>query len=216
MRVTQMMLSTSSLRHINQGYNRLATIQDQLATGKKITRASQDPVVAMKGMRYRTQVTEVEQFKRNLSEAYNWMETADAALDQGTETLRRIRELATQAANDSYNAEERANIAKEIQQLRDHLQSLGNTKNSNKYIFNGTDTTNPPVIDLNQMNLGLEKLFDPATQLKELDLIYDGKMFKHVGTDGVNQIFQDASQTSPQFDPADNTEFNKGAVQLND
>ncbi|KHF39622.1 flagellar hook-associated protein FlgL [Halalkalibacter okhensis] len=147
MRVTQMMLSQSSLRHINQGYDRLATIQDQLASGKKITRASQDPVVAMKGMRYRSQVTEVEQFKRNLAEAYNWMDTTDSALDQGTQALARIRELATQAANDSYTPEERANMAKEVAQLREHLESIANSKNSNKYIFNGMNTTTAPVQD---------------------------------------------------------------------
>lgn len=212
MRVTQMMLSNSSLRHINQGYNRLASIQDQLATGKKITRASQDPVVAMKGMRYRTQVTEVEQFKRNLGEVYNWMNSADAALDQGTEALRRIRELATQAANDSYNAEERANIGKEIQQLREHLQSLANTKNSNKYIFNGTDTTNPPIIDINQMNLGLESLFDgTVTDANSVEIIYDSKVFKQVYSEGGKQIFQDVRQTSPVYGDAD---FDEKAVQL--
>ncbi|MDT8858788.1 flagellar hook-associated protein FlgL [Alkalihalobacillus sp. MEB130] len=145
MRVTQMMLSQSSLRHINQGYDRLGKIQDQLASGKKITRASQDPVVAMKGMRYRSQVTEVEQFKRNLAEAYNWMDTTDSALDQGTQALARIRELATQAANDSYTPEERANMAKEVAQLREHLESIANSKNSNKYIFNGMNTTTAPV-----------------------------------------------------------------------
>jgi flagellar hook-associated protein 3 FlgL len=98
----------------------------------------------MKGMSYRTQVTEVEQFKRNLSEAYNWMETTDAALDQGTQALMRIRELATQAANDTYSPGERENIAKEVTQLREHLFSISNTKNGNKYVFNGTDTTNAP------------------------------------------------------------------------
>ncbi|TWI59947.1 flagellar hook-associated protein FlgL [Halalkalibacter nanhaiisediminis] len=211
MRVTQTMLANSSLSHINQGYNRLATIQDQLATGKKITRASQDPVVAMKGMRYRTQVTEVEQFKRNLGEAYNWMDTADAALDQGTETLRRIREIATQAANDSYNAGERANMAKEVQQLREHLQSLGNTKNSNKYIFNGTDTTKPPVIDINSMEYGVDKLFATGTDFNAIEVVYDGKIFKQVGIEGNKQIFQDVSQTSPVYGEAD---FDDKAVQL--
>ncbi|MCM3760913.1 flagellar hook-associated protein FlgL [Alkalihalobacillus oceani] len=199
MRVTQMMLSTNSLRHINQGYNRLASLQDQLATGKKITRPSQDPVVAMKGMRYRTQVTEVEQFKRNLSEAYNWLDTADAALDQATETLRRIRELATQGANDSYNAEERANIAKEIQQLREHLQSLANTKSSHRFIFNGTDTTNAPIIDMEKIDIGLETLFDPNTELDKIELSYDGKIFKEVSSDGGQIVFEAVGQEDVQL-----------------
>ncbi|ARK32097.1 flagellar hook-associated protein FlgL [Halalkalibacter krulwichiae] len=200
MRVTQMMLSQSSLRNLNQGYNRLAQIQDQLATGKKITRASQDPVVAMKGMRYRSQVTEVEQFKRNLSEAYNWMDTADAALDQATQVLQRMRELTTQAANDTNNAEDRANIAKEVKQLREHLESLGNTKNSNKYIFNGTDTTTAPIKNTNNMDLGVTALLnETTTDFSSIEVIYNGKTFQHVGTENGSHIFQDKSQTSPEY-----------------
>ncbi|WP_227937250.1 flagellar hook-associated protein FlgL [Alkalihalobacillus deserti] len=212
MRVTQMMLSQSSLRNINQGYNRLANIQDQLASGKKITRASQDPVVAMKGMRYRSQVTEVEQFKRNLSETYNWLDTADATLDKGTGALQRIRELATQAANDSYNPTERANMAKEVQQLREHLESLGNTKNSNKYIFNGTNTTNAPIGNTGNMDLGIEALSNGSiTDLDSVEVIYNGKTFKHIDTVDGQHIFQDVSQTTPAFD---GDELNKQATLL--
>ncbi|MBP3950039.1 flagellar hook-associated protein FlgL [Bacillus suaedae] len=201
MRVTQAMLSNSTLSHISNGYSKLATTQDQLATGKKITRASQDPVVAMKGMRYRTQVLEVDQFKRNLGEVYNWLETADEALDQGTQVLQRIRELATQASNDTYNETERANISKEVKQLREHLQSLANTKNSNKYIFNGTNTTTAPVIDMEKMNYSITDLTNGSIANPDsVDLVYNGKTFRHSETtaEGV-QIFEDISNADNQL-----------------
>ena len=123
----------------------LSRIQDQLASGKKITRASQDPVVAMNGMRYRTQVAEISQFRRNLSETYNWIEQADSALTEVTQALQRIRELTVQAANDTNNASQRAIIGTEIKQLLDHIASIGNTKVNDKFIFNGTNTTESPV-----------------------------------------------------------------------
>ncbi len=154
MRVTQSMLANNSLKHINQGYRRLGELNEQLNSGKKITRASQDPVIAMRGMRYRAQVAQIGQFKSNLNEVYNWLETSDSALDDANVTLQRIRELGTQAVNDSYDSSERANIAKEIKQLREHLASIANTKNSNKYIFNGTDITNAPVINLDELDQG--------------------------------------------------------------
>ncbi len=152
------------MKHLSQSYQQLKTYQDQLSTGKKISRASQDPVVAMNGMRYRTQVTETEQFKRNLSEVYNWMDTADSTLDQTTNALHRVRELTVQASNDTYEETQRANIAKEVQQLKEHLESLGNTKANNKYIFNGTDTTNKPIdleagqFSTNEQNVEIELL----------------------------------------------------------
>lgn len=149
MRVTQGMLTGNMLRNLSASYARLGKYQDQLATGKKINRPSDDPVIAMKGMVYRTNLTEVEQFKRNFSEAYNWIENSDAALDKATQALQRIRELVVQASNDTYEVSQRAAISEEIKQLTEHLASIANTKVGDKYIFNGTDTLTQPV-DLNQ------------------------------------------------------------------
>ncbi|MBA2871317.1 flagellar hook-associated protein 3 FlgL [Anoxybacillus calidus] len=148
MRVTQGMLTGNMLRNLSASYARLGKYQDQLATGKKINRPSDDPVIAMKGMIYRTNLTEVEQYKRNFSEAYSWIENSDAALDKATQALQRIRELVVQASSDTYEASQRESIAQEIQQLTDHLVSIANTKVGDKYIFNGTDTLIQPV-DLN-------------------------------------------------------------------
>lgn len=149
MRVTQGMLASNMLRNLSASYAQLGKYQDQLSTGKKINRPSDDPVVAMKGMVYRTNLTEVQQYKRNFSEAYSWIENSDDALDKATQALQRIRELVVQASNDTYESSQRASIAREVQQLTDHLVSIANTKVGDKYIFNGTDTLKQPV-DLNQ------------------------------------------------------------------
>jgi flagellar hook-associated protein 3 FlgL len=156
------MLSNNTLRHMSNSYQSLEKIQNQLSTGKKISRASQDPVVAMNGMRYRTQVTEIEQFKRNLAETYNWMDTADSTLDKVSQTLHRLKELTVQASNDTYEGTQRESIRKEITQLREHIIALGNTKSNNKYIFNGTDTINPP-IDEAQMKAALNEGLSTGT-----------------------------------------------------
>lgn len=137
------------LRHISNSYESMAKTQEQLTTGKKISRPSDDPVVAMKGMTYRTNLTEVEQYKRNLSEAYNWMDNSDAALDKATSVMQRIRELTVQASNGTYEESQKGMIGKEIEQLKEHLVSIANTQVAGKYIFNGNDTTNKPV-DLNK------------------------------------------------------------------
>jgi flagellar hook-associated protein 3 FlgL len=145
MRVTQGILSNNMLRYINKSFERMEKYQNQLATGKKISRPSDDPVVAMKGIEYRSNLTQIEQYKRNLSEAYTWMESSDSALDKATQALQRIRELVVQASNDTYEISQRQSIANEIRELKDHLASIANTKIGDKYIFNGSDTTTPPV-----------------------------------------------------------------------
>ncbi|MBM7690886.1 flagellar hook-associated protein 3 FlgL [Peribacillus deserti] len=145
MRVTQNMLANSSLKHISSSYQRMDKYQDQLSTGKKITRPSDDPVVAMKGMFYRTNLTEVEQYKRNLSELNLWMENSDASLDQANSSLQRIRELVLQAKNGTNTVDERTAIATEIDQLKEDLVNVANSKVADKYIFNGTDVDKAPV-----------------------------------------------------------------------
>ncbi|NJP37054.1 flagellar hook-associated protein FlgL [Alkalicoccus luteus] len=195
MRVTQSMMTANSMKHLSSGYGQMMKYQDQLSSGKKISRASQDPVVAMNGIRYRTQVTETGQFKRNLSEAHNWMDTSDATLDKATNSLHRVRELTVQASNDSYEAGQRSNIAKEVAQLREHLASLANTRNNNKYMFNGTDTTNAPV-DTSRMDIGFNGLSgvlegDLPEEAEDfpLDVMYKGNAYAFQGMEGDSAVF---------------------------
>ncbi|EIT86941.1 flagellar hook-associated protein FlgL [Fictibacillus macauensis ZFHKF-1] len=145
MRVTQGMLTSHMLRNLRESYDRMDRTQQQLMTGKKINRPSDDPVIAMKGMDHRTQLGEVEQYKRNLSEAINWSESTDNALEKATSVLQRVRELTVQASNGTYEGSQREAIAKEIYQLREHLASIANTQLGDQYMFNGTKTDVAPV-----------------------------------------------------------------------
>ncbi|MGM7721412.1 flagellar hook-associated protein FlgL [Metabacillus sp. Hm71] len=145
MRVTQSMLAANSLRHLSQSYSNMGKYQDQLATGKKINRPSDDPVVAIKGMYYRTNLTEVEQYKRNLSEAYQWMENSEAGIEHATQVIQRVRELLIQGQNGTNSPEDLKSIAVEIGQLKEDLASVANTQVAGRYIFNGTKTDSAPV-----------------------------------------------------------------------
>lgn len=176
------MLTNSNLSYISKNYERLGKLQDQINTGKKITRPSDDPVVAMKGMRYRSQLVEVNQFYRNLTEGFTWMDNTDAALDETTQVLNRIRDLTVQASNDSYDPVARGNIAKEIEQLQQHLVSMANTKIGDNYIFNGTNTGNPPINE-NQFNLEYDKFIDDlnasSIQANQYVVSYQGQTYKY-------------------------------------
>ncbi|MCA1011247.1 flagellar hook-associated protein FlgL [Halobacillus halophilus] len=145
MRVTQSMLSNNMLRNLSQSYGQMGKYQEQLTTGKKITKPSDDPVVSMKGINYRSQLTEVQQYKRNIGEVHNWMDSSDSSLDKATQAMQRVRELTVQASNGTYDTEQKANIAKEIRQLKEHMADIANTKVNDKYIFNGANTTEEPV-----------------------------------------------------------------------
>jgi flagellar hook-associated protein 3 FlgL len=142
-RVTQSMLSTNMLRNLNSSYSKMSKLQDQINTGRVITRASDDPVVAVKGMDYRVQLDKIGQYSRNLNEVYSWVDTTDTTLSQVTESLTRVQELVTQAANDTNTPDERAKMEVEIKQIREQIQDLANTQVGGKYIFSGTNTHTP-------------------------------------------------------------------------
>ncbi|MDR7073154.1 flagellar hook-associated protein FlgL [Fictibacillus barbaricus] len=189
MRVTQSMLSNNMLRHISQSYQQMDKTQEQLSTGKKISRPSDDPVVAMKGMSYRTNLTEVEQYKRNLSEAYNWMENSDSALDKATSAMQRIRELTVQASNGTLDDSQKLMIEKEVGQLKEHLGAIANTQVAGKYIFNGNDTTkapvdlstNPPTLSTNEnpVNIQMSKGIDVAVNINPTH-VFNQDLFKNI------------------------------------
>ncbi|WP_226670819.1 flagellar hook-associated protein FlgL [Metabacillus litoralis] len=145
MRVTQSMLASNSLRNLSNSYSNMGKYQDQLATGKKINRPSDDPVVAIKGMFYRTNLTEVEQYKRNLNEAYQWMESSEQGIEHATQVSQRIRELLVQGNNGSNSPDDLKAIAAEIGQLKEDLAGVANTQVAGRYIFNGTKTDKNPI-----------------------------------------------------------------------
>ena len=143
MRVTQSMLSNNMLRNLSTSYSKMSELQNQINTGSKITRPSDDPVIAIKGMSYRTDLNKVSQFERNMNEVNSWLDSSDDALGQVGDALNRVKELVVQAANDTNTADDRQKIKLEIDQIRSQIQDVANTKIADKYIFNGTKTQSP-------------------------------------------------------------------------
>lgn len=143
MRVTQSMLSNNMLRNLSSSYSKMSELQNQITSGKKITRPSDDPVIAVKGMSYRTDLNKVEQYERNITQVNSWLDSSDVALGQVGDALNRVKELVVQAASDTNTSEDREKIKVEIDQIRKQIQDLGNTKVADKFIFSGTKTRSP-------------------------------------------------------------------------
>ncbi|GED33880.1 MULTISPECIES: flagellar hook-associated protein FlgL [Brevibacillus] len=142
-RITQTMLNSNMLRNLNTSMNKMSKLQEQSSTGRVISRPSDDPVVASRGMFYRTALNQNEQYQRNADQASAWMDTADQALDDVGLVMQRVKELVTQSGGvmdaTSLNA-----IADEIDQLREQIGATANQTLGGYYVFAGTDSDNPP------------------------------------------------------------------------
>lgn len=118
--------------------------QNQLSSGKKITKPSDDPVTVVRGMVYRSSLNDIDQYKRNAADGTSWLTTTDDALNEVTSVVQRVRELTVQGINGTNDPSARNAIAAEINQLKDHLGEVANTDIAGKYVFAGTDVKTPP------------------------------------------------------------------------
>ncbi|WP_391120318.1 flagellar hook-associated protein FlgL [Psychrobacillus sp. L3] len=144
MRVTQSMLSSNMLRNLSNSYSKMGKLQEQITSGSRVNRPSDDPVAAIKGMGYRTTLGKVEQYTRNIGEVNSWLDNTDESFDGVGNALKRVQELVTSAANDAtITDDDREKMKAEIDQIRLQLRDLGNTKVGDKYIFSGTNTSKP-------------------------------------------------------------------------
>jgi len=144
MRVTLTGLTLNFLRNLNAGLERLGRLQEQLATGKRMHRPSDDPPNLPAVLVMRDAVNAVGQYARNLQDTKTLLDAGQRALQDAVQVVHRLRELAVQGANGTLSASDLRALAGEVRELRGELVSLGNTQVAGKYIFGGTQTTAPP------------------------------------------------------------------------
>jgi len=144
MRVTNRVIFNTVKQNINANLQRMADIQEQLSSGKKINKASDDRGAFVHVMRLRGNLGENEQYIRNIDQAISFLDTTDSTMDDITQVVQRVRELTVQAANDSNNTSSREAISEEIGILKGQLQMLANVNYGSKYIFAGTNVTQLP------------------------------------------------------------------------
>ncbi|WP_018212541.1 flagellar hook-associated protein FlgL [Desulfitobacterium hafniense] len=144
MRISNNMLSRNLLLNLWAAQGRIDKLQNQMSTGQKINRPSDDPVGTENSLRFKSSISYVNQLKANAKEGIAYMDTTDDTLGEMTSMIQRAKELAIHAMNTStVNDEDRQKIAIEIDQIREHVIELANTKVGTKYIFGGTANVEP-------------------------------------------------------------------------
>lgn len=154
MRITNGMMVNNLMRNISLNLNRMDRTQRQLASGKKFTRPSDDPIGVSRSLRLNTEVATMEQYKRNADDINSWLTTTEMAISNINEVLKRAKELTVQAASETNSVNEREAIAKEIKELRNQLVQIGNTTYAGSYIFSGYKTDKPLLNDDGTYNIG--------------------------------------------------------------
>lgn len=136
----------NSQRQLVKSGDDLSQAMERLSSGKRINNAADDAAGLAISNRMTSQIRGLNQAVRNANDGISMIQTAEGALDETTNILQRVRELAIQSANGIYNDENRATLDAEVQQLIAELDRISETTT-----FNGQ-----PLLDGSIKNVGLQ------------------------------------------------------------
>ena len=146
MRVTTSMMLGGYLKNLNNNLSSLSKLQKQMATGKRITKPSDDPIGMISGMQTRVKLYKSAQYKENVDKALTWLEQTESSVMELNEMLKAAYERTVNMSNDFLAPEDKAAVAQYIGQLREHVITIGNAKSGDKYIFGGFNVNTPPFV----------------------------------------------------------------------
>ena len=126
----------------------LAEAQTKLTTGKRVNRASDDPVAAARAERALAGENRVVADERSVEASKSIMVQTEGALGEAGELLQQAREILVSAGNATYGSPERNNLAEQLKQIRDQLLKISNRSDgAGTYLFGGQGASEKPFVD---------------------------------------------------------------------
>lgn len=141
MRITNKIMQSNTLYNINQ--NKLAQdkISTQITTKKKITKPSDDPVIAIRALRLRSNLNQVSQYyEKNIPDADQWIDLTETAIETTTDIISAMIAECEKGAKSSLTTSDRATILDSLKQLRDEVYSTGDSDYAGRTVFTGYRT----------------------------------------------------------------------------
>ena len=140
MRIQHNIMAMSAYRNYTNNVSAMKKNLEKLSSGYKINRAGDDAAGLAISEKMRAQITGLETAQKNAKDGISLVQTAEGALTEVHDMLNRMVELATQSANGTYdNTTDRAQMQKELNQLRDEIDRIADSSNFNGIkLFDGS------------------------------------------------------------------------------
>lgn len=135
-------MALNAYRNMALNYGKMAVAMERLSSGLRINRAADDPSGLAISEKMRAQIRGLEMAKKNAQDGISLIQTAEGALHETQSMIHRIRELAIQAANDTYLTEgDRQAIQMEINELLEEIDAVtGRTEFNTQKLLDGSFT----------------------------------------------------------------------------
>ncbi len=141
MRITNNMMMHNTSNNINGNKINVDKLNHQMSSQKKIQRPSEDPVIAIRSLRFRSTLSEIEQYyERNIPDAEYWMSVTETAIKNMENILRDIRTQCDYGDNDYLKDEDRDTILTQLAKLREQVYAEGNADYAGRTVFTGYRT----------------------------------------------------------------------------
>ena len=139
-RITHKLMGQRSLQGLQHNLGNMGRLQQQLSSGKQISRPSDSPSGTVSALRLRSEIRTTEQYSRNAHDGLGWLGTIDNTLTDALASIKQVRALTLQGMNDP-SAAGRPALAMEVDKLRDGLIDLANVQYLDRPVFGGTTTS---------------------------------------------------------------------------
>jgi flagellar hook-associated protein 3 FlgL len=144
MRITSSMSQRHLLSDLQRVQQRLSDAQNQVSSGKRVAKPSDDPLAAARATRLQADLDATAAYSDSVDEAKSWLDASDSALSSLNDVVQRVRELTVQAANGATSDAGRQAIKAEVDQLIKQAKTTLNQAYDGRYLFSGTKTDTPP------------------------------------------------------------------------
>lgn len=143
MRITTKVIQNNSLSNINTNKLLQDKLSAQMATEKKVVRPSDDPIVAIRALRLRTNVNQINQYyEKNVPDAEAWLSITESALSTMADVVTDMISKCNRGSNEDLKSEDRETLLTDLKALRDEVYATGNADYAGRTVFTGyrTDT----------------------------------------------------------------------------
>ncbi|MCI9572450.1 MAG: hypothetical protein HFH97_07555 [Lachnospiraceae bacterium] len=144
MRITNKIMQRNNLSNINTNKMYQNKLSTQMSTQKKINRPSEDPVVAIRSLRLRSNVTEITQYySKNIPDAESWLKVTEDALSKLSDVISNMAAQCTRGTNKPFTTTDRGTVLEQLKLLADEVYATGDADFAGRYVFTGHRTDTP-------------------------------------------------------------------------
>lgn len=173
MRITNNMIMGNTKVNINGNKLSLDYLNNQMSSQKKISKPSDDPVVAIRALRLRSNLSQINQYyEKNIPDAESWLEVTETALTNMKKLLTDIHTECDKGANGTLTQEDRNTILKQLKALGDQIYSEGNSDYAGRTVFTGYKTNSTLTFMEDTQDTYNISEYLPASDIEEFTYAY--------------------------------------------